>query len=274
MSWHCHAAALGTKHDKLAQIAPALKGAGYLVEEVAIDTDAFGTFTGERARQGSPHEVVLAKARAAADTSGLSVGMGSEGTFCPHPLAPGLTLDVELVGLVDDAGLSVVGEASDVVAPVRAIVASDAPPADFLQAIGFPDQRLVVRVHDASPSVVAKGVGTLDELERAIATARRQAAGREAVLELDFRAMHCPSRRAVIAAAAEELARLLRTSCPACERPGFGLVTVELGLPCAGCGWPTPEAWATMTTCSACGGHERELHDGAADPSRCPRCNP
>lgn len=121
---------VATRHRKTPLLEAALGGRGGLVlRTVPVDTDRFGTFTGERARPGSAEQVVLAKAAAGAREGGLGLGAASEGSFGPDPVLPLLVVQHELVALVDVAtGVGVVGRAS-AAAPwaLGSEVASDEP---------------------------------------------------------------------------------------------------------------------------------------------------
>lgn len=90
--------ALGTMHGKAAVIAPPLSalGIGVVVPE-ALDTDRFGTFSGEVARVGTMEQAARAKARAAVAMTGLPVGIASEGAYGPHPVVPFLALAQEMI---------------------------------------------------------------------------------------------------------------------------------------------------------------------------------
>ena len=81
---------LATKHRKEQTVSrPLRSGLGFrIVVNEQIDTDAFGTFTGEIERPGSPREVLLQKARLGMEITGLSLGIASEGSFGPHPSMP------------------------------------------------------------------------------------------------------------------------------------------------------------------------------------------
>jgi hypothetical protein len=142
-------AALGTMHGKEAALGPAL-AAGLdlgLVVPAGIDTDALGTFTGEVRREGTPLDAARRKAALAMAATGLRVGLASEGTFGPHPDTPFLTVDIEIVVLVDrETGLEVVGRSvtTDVVA-VGAWAASV-------------DEALAVATRACFPSATAGGV--------------------------------------------------------------------------------------------------------------------
>ena len=100
--YHGQQAALATKHGKLAQIGPALLAAvGLEVIPVDVDTDMFGTFTGEVQRPGDALQTAIAKAQAAAHAGGLTLGIASEGSFGPHPGIPFVAANLEIVVLVD-----------------------------------------------------------------------------------------------------------------------------------------------------------------------------
>ncbi len=67
----------------------------------SINTDSFGTFTGEIPRAGSMADAARRKALAAITATGLPYGIGSEGSFGPHPAIPFLPSSTELLAFVD-----------------------------------------------------------------------------------------------------------------------------------------------------------------------------
>ena len=77
--------AVGTRHGKERQLAPAfveVLGAS-LVVPPDLDTDQFGTFTGEVARVASATDTARAKARLGMRTLGLRHGLASEASYQP-----------------------------------------------------------------------------------------------------------------------------------------------------------------------------------------------
>lgn len=77
---------LSTMHAKEAAFDSAAKSLGaQLIVPHGMDTDAFGTFTGEIKRQGDMREAAIAKARAGMSKAGCSIGMASEGSFARFP---------------------------------------------------------------------------------------------------------------------------------------------------------------------------------------------
>jgi hypothetical protein len=274
--WNGAPVALATRHGKEREIAPPLLDVGLVTRVVALDTDRFGTFTGEVPRQGSARDTVLAKARAGLVAAGLPRGVASEGTLGPYPDLPVLTYDHELVGFVDvELGLVVVEEAMSfetVVASIRARVGDDLN--RFLQRIDFPAQGLIVRRGDGDLGELVKGIVTLEQLNDALLRISGISTDGEVVIETDQRAHLCPTRRTVIREAAVRLAQRLARRCPSCSCPGFGLLEHEPGLPCQACGAETSLDRAVVEGCSRCGERVRTPITSLADPMQCAFCNP
>lgn len=263
-------AALATCHGKAQALAlPLQQRLGLGLRVAAIDTDAFGSFTGEVARSGSAADAAIAKARAGMAATGLKLGLASEGSFGPHPWLPFGALGVETLAFVDDArGLTVVESAPSRRSNFSSFgVAPGADMAGWLRRIGFPAHGVVVRGRDGA--VLAKGVQDSDTLAALLPGATR--------LETDMRAHMNPTRMVAIRALARRLAARLATPCPACAAPGWGQIGVERGLPCRQCGQGTELVAGLRFGCAACG-HEALLPrpDGlaVAEPGDCGWCNP
>ncbi len=266
-------ALVATLHGKEAALAPALETLGFEVRAVdGLDTDRFGTFTGEVERTGSMLDTAREKARAALALPGAADWVfASEGAFGPSGAIPMLAEGKELILAwrpADDLEVTVLRpsfETNFAHIDDPAAAALDA----FLERAGFPDHAVIVK---ASGAVLAKGVQDRATLERLIA----QAEGPVRV-ETDMRAHLNPTRMGEIARAAEDLAKRLASPCPSCAAPGFGLTRVERGLPCSACGMPTDRVIAEVHACPACG-HEacmvRADRLEAADPGECLVCNP
>jgi len=109
-------ALLATMHGKERVIAPlAARFLGLSVDVApGLDTDAFGTFSRDVARAGSPLDAARAKIAAAfALAADVEVALASEGSFGPHPHVPFAALGRELVMLIDrESGLELVGQHS------------------------------------------------------------------------------------------------------------------------------------------------------------------
>lgn len=271
-------AGLATQHDKLPLVGPALhRATGLEVVQVDVDTDVLGTFTGEVPRTGSPWDTAVAKARLGMRASGLSIGVASEGTFGPLDGAPFIRADRELVVLVDDELGIEIGEGDLGLGLPMISVDVDAEALDMsvLESAGFPEHGVIVRTVDAVHPVV-KGIHDVESLWRAIELCAAASRSSMVRIESDLRAHHHPSRREVIARAAERLAVRLATLCPECRTPGWGIGRRVPGAPCALCRTPTHLPRHDLWVCASCEHEESVPTPEAAgvDPECCPRCNP
>lgn len=262
-------AALGTMHGKEAAIAPPLATLGISLTVAPIDTDRFGTFTGEIPRAGSMEDAARAKALAAIAATGLPVGIASEGAYGPHPYLPFTALGQELI-LWHDArtGQEITERQIDprpLYDQTEAATLDEAKP--FLTRIRFPDTAVIVA---ASPKAapIAKGIRDRATLQDALQQTPR------AFLQADMRAHMNIRRMEVIASLATRLAVRLSAACPNCCAPGWGLLRSDPGLPCMACGTPTRLPAQDIHGCTACRHEIAQPRPGAVDPAQCPICNP
>jgi hypothetical protein len=271
--------ALATMHGKERAFAPPFMRLLQLplITCNAIDTDALGTFTGEIARRGSTKDAAGQKARLASSVSGRRIGLGSEGSFGPHPYLPFAAVDHEVVALYDrELGMTV----SESILSLRTnfLHLDLEGPSDlegFLRSVGFPEHALVIGLADGT-ALWIKGVQRRNELDVAVAELAKHGAGRTIRVQTDMRAHVNPTRMRVIRAAATRLAQRIRVLCPACAAPGFGIVDVKRGLPCSDCGEPTERIAATVFGCACCSRLElRPVRSaGSVGPKYCLVCNP
>jgi len=278
-------AVLATKHGKRGLIGPAMSGVlGIEVEGVGVDTDQFGTFSGEIPRTLSDLDCGIAKARLAMRERGSDLGMASEGTFGPHPEVPWLTTDRELVVLVDDRLDHVFWECamSSEITAITETVGSDADLTSLAVRADLPRHAVIVRPAVPSPGpghgvepMVYKGIRQSSDLASAVHASCAAAGTHQAVVTTDFRAHCCPSRQVVIAAAAERLAHRVASSCRECGAAGWGTVDTIRGVPCRWCGRHVPVVRAEIDGCWNCGIRiERSVGEADADPGTCVTCNP
>lgn len=274
--------AVATMHGKEQVIGPALCAALPLAGFAAIpdlDTDRFGTFSGEVERRTDPRTAALQKARHGADRSGMDLVIASEGSFVPYPPAPFITCDEEWLVLYDArdgrdwAHRHVTLECMAGGQPC----ASVAEVLAFAGRMGFPEHALVLRPqeHWRSGDAVVKGI-TDRTMLRKEAERLLNAHGR-LWAECDLRAMMNPTRMAAIRSTAERFARELATCCPACGAAHFAITAAVPGLPCGLCGMPTRSTLTHRRSCGCCG-HvvQAPREDGRAseDPQHCDHCNP
>ncbi len=94
---------VATKHKKEQIVKPLFEREfGCHVDVLEIDTDAYGTFTGEKKRRGAQMDIAKKKAFDAARRFGKRFVLASEGSFFPDPNSFGfLILNVEVVVLYD-----------------------------------------------------------------------------------------------------------------------------------------------------------------------------
>lgn len=275
-------AVLATMHGKERVIRPLIEGRLGLSMRLprSLNTDRFGTFTGEVRRIGSQLDAARAKIAAAFEQEHeASVGIASEGSFGPHPLIPFVPLGHEIVVMRDrESGLELVGHHADLSTNFGHVTVADAAAAvAFAEHIGFPAHGLIViGTTNGQPAVdrrLWKNIYTepalIDAVNEAIALFGA------AHVEADMRAHRSPTRMRAIEQATIDLVRQYRSECPVCGRPGF-IVTERLpGLPCSSCGRPTHALRAEMSVCTACGHRAEKAAEAAtADPGHCDDCNP
>jgi hypothetical protein len=270
--------ALATKHGKLSQIAPWIEALdGWTVELAEVDTDQFGTFSGEVAREKSPRDTAIAKARAAANLLGSEYGLASEGTIGAHPAYPWINSDHEISALVRRTDGFVLVEtflSPEIQAHSEEIVENT--DLDAVAAkLDLPTHAAIIVAIGDVETVLHKGVHDPNDFKQKIAAAL--SSGKKLLrVENDFRAMHSPSRQANISKCAELLAKRIATQCAVCGEIGFGKVGYEYGLPCSDCDQVVQSvANSERHACVSCEHTElRTLGKTTVDPSRCDFCNP
>lgn len=280
--YHNETFAIATMHAKERAISKPFRQRLGAIIAVApgIDTDTFGTFTGEVPRQGSMLDAARAKAQAAIQATGLPFGIGSEGSFGPHPSLPFVAAGREVLLFSDRMRGFEVHET--MVTHRTNYRSRECRPGedirDFLADVGFPSHAVVVAPTGfAGSRDIAKGITSSAELAKAVQHASGVSRDGLALVATDMRAHVNPTRMAAIRALSARLADRLATRCPACGTPGFGVAKIVRGLPCAWCGEPTQVAAAELERCSKCG-VERQSRIGqapeTADPGQCEHCNP
>lgn len=269
----------GTRHGKERQAAPAFAAIldARVVAPPDLDTDRFGTFTGDVPRTLTPRDAARAKARLAMTATGSPYGLASEASYGPLP-GLGWPGHDELLLFVDDTrGIEILEAHRTLDVPGPGIrVTRPAGIAATLARYGWPRQAMTVRpATGGSPDDTVKGITDPDHLAAAITTAVARSCDGHALVAPDLRAHHNPTRQAVLTRLAARLATRLATACPACGCPGHGRTAVERGLPCADCGAPTERIRADVHGCARCPDRQvRPRPDTTADPRWCPECNP
>ncbi|CCE74171.1 DUF6671 family protein [Clavibacter nebraskensis] len=244
-----------------------------------IDTDRFGTFTGDVPRTGTPWRTALDKARLGVELTGVPLALASEASYGGawwagmhhelllfHDGTRGITLTEEASGASADPGARVVGSVDEALAAAA--------------RFGFPGVHAVAVAGDAPRVVARKGLADPDALAAAVEELLGTGGGPErggAPVRVgpDHRAHADPPRQRVIAGLCRRMAERLTRPCPDCRMPGWGLVDVERGLPCGLCGTPTAAVAADVHGCGACGATRAVPRaERAVDPRWCDACNP
>ncbi|MFM8525250.1 MAG: DUF6671 family protein [Cyanobacteriota bacterium] len=275
---------LASQHQKERALARPFEAGLGVVMDVAgdLETNAFGSFSGERPRLDTAQRTCRLKAEAGLALSGHPLGLASEGSFGPHPAIPFLAIGIECLTFIDSERGLVIQESG--ISERTNFNQIQTRPDDridaWLERVGFPAHGLMVRPHRTGTeraSAVALGLQCRHGLDQAIRQAVSRSEDGTVVVETDMRAHVNPTRMREIRRLGLQLVRRLRTTCPACHSPGWGLIERLPGLPCGWCGQPTERIAQEMFGCVACDHRQvRPRADGlqAADPGHCQFCNP
>lgn len=271
---------LTTRHGKQRALAlPFQRGLGAALQLCERDTDRLGTFSGEIPRLSDAIATCRAKALMGMQATGLPLGLASEASFGPHPAVPLLAVGQELLLFLDqERNLCLLEQRIEWRTNFsQHLLTSDQSPDAWLRQVGFPAHAVIARPATPMPEPLFKGLRSRPALRDALARCRAADPAGSVWLETDMRA-HCnPTRMRSIRRLGIALVRRLRTPCPACGSPGWGVLETVPGLPCSECGTPTEVTLSEIWGCTLCGERrDRPRRDGrsAADPAQCPWCNP
>lgn len=250
----------------------------------AINTDQFGTFTGEIKRESALKEVLRKKALLGLELCQQDVGLASEGSFGPHPWMPFVECNQESLLLLDKKrNIEIfVNHINTKNRAHYAEVSRDEELSCFLTTIGFPQQAVIVKpTHDYSGSsdYIFKGLTNEKKVSQAIKIIYNDLKLKKIWIETDHRAHLSPARRQTILEAGRQLLAKIMSVCPTCNYPGFDMSDVIRGLVCSECGQPSRHPKEEIWTCSnrLCFYSEvKPRWDGmtSLDPSECEECNP
>jgi hypothetical protein len=252
--WENRKALMVTMHGKEAVIAPILKGEFGIHCSVAehFNTDALGTFSGEIKREGSPLDALRAKCQMAIEDGWDDLIIASEGSFGPHPQLYFAHADDEWI-LLKDVGnnLEILGRKVSASTNFDAKWVVSWPELKaFADQVKFPSHGLILRLGEFDFQMVTKGIQDWSELKRCF----NSLVGIKGSVyaETDMRAHLNPTRMGIIKEAALDMVGRMRSVCPICEFPGFGVVNVLKGLPCESCAAPTQSTLKHIMQCQRC----------------------
>jgi hypothetical protein len=268
---------LASKHHKEQAIEPVFRqtlACNLCVED--IDTDQFGTFTGEIPRSLPAYETCILKATYAANEKKYALSVASEGSFGPHPSNPFIPHAHEIMVFVDLEKKWTIGE--QLLTPKTnykmMTINKDTLLDPFLKSALFPSHALTLQSADRR-DVIAKGIHDHHQLHASLSDGFKK--HNELFIATDMRAMMNPTRMQTLAELAEKLAIRIKSLCPGCGVPGFGFKSVNGHLSCGLCRNDTKmhryEEWG----CIQCDYQEQRSRKDrliVADPTFCDYCNP
>jgi len=270
---------LGSKHKKGRALAPALEALGIECVEILIDTDQYGTFSGEVERKGSVLETLRRKTQEVfKQIPEAKLTLATEGTFGPHPYIGFISSDHEALLLTDkEQGLEIyVDEISLETNLGEKSVKSFEEVIPFLETVKFPSHGLIIQPQE-NLEVLFKGITEMSALEKAIVKSIDHSPSRQAKVTTDMRAHFNPTRMKVIEQVGRKLVKRLSSFCNECGLLGFWPVEHREGLPCVECGEPSRTVKEYLWGCLRCSYQEiRPREDGKThiDAGQCERCNP
>ncbi len=270
---------IATKHKKEEVIAPILeKELGLIcITPIGLDTDKLGTFSGEVEREDDPITTLRKKCMMAIEASGIDVAIANEGSFGGHPTVFFAHADDELVMLVDKKNdIEIIERELSLDTNFNgAEINSVDKLIEFANRIGLPSHGIILKKAKNNHSVIIKVNRSIEELVENYNFIKN--ADNLAYAETDMRAMYNPTRMKVIAKATERLVIKIKSLCPKCNTPGFGVVETVKGLPCEMCGLPTRSTLKHIYRCQKCNyqiAKEFPFDKRVESPQFCDYCNP
>jgi hypothetical protein len=260
-------------HGKEEVLLPMLRSVGVKdVQIPALDTDQFGTFSGEVNREDDPIKTLRNKCVLANKMTGADMVIASEGSFGAHPFMPFVSADEELLMLKDfKNSIEIVVKELSTETNFSGKEISDLDELqNFANNAGFPGHALILKCN----GVIEKGISDAKILEETYWRFKAES-HHKIMVETDMRAMHNPTRMKVISNAASKLKQAILATCPECHFPNFTVKELKLGLPCGLCQMPTESVKNEIKRCDHCGKHEElPAEKNYQAPMYCNYCNP
>jgi len=270
---------IATNHKKEIVISPILEKSLNVkcIVSNLINTDDFGTFSGEIERKNDPITTLRLKCRAALEKSDVDLVLASEGSFGAHPYLFFAQADDELILLYDRKNnLEFIARALSTETNFDGkTINSEVELMEFASKVLFPSHGLILRKDKSSNEEIHKGITNEDELI-SIYNSLKTKYGTVHV-ETDMRAMFNPTRMKVIEEATQNLVKKLISLCPNCGIPGFDVTNSTNGLPCENCGNPTDSILSLVYSCQKCNHTESIIYPNKKEfesPMYCNFCNP
>jgi hypothetical protein len=270
---------IATKHYKEKVIAPVFEnefGVKCIVPQ-DFDTDEWGTFSGEIERLNDPITTARTKCLEAMKAAKVDLAIASEGSFGAHPQLFFVPAGDEILMLVDKKNdIEIVvrdlsTETNFYSTEVKNLVELE----EFIKKVNFPSHGVIVKDSPTEFNYLVKGIVDKEYLIETYNDFISKYG--KAFIETDMRALFNPTRMQRIELLAHKLADKVKSLCPKCQTPGFGIVKANPGLPCGLCGTPTKSTLSYQLCCKKCGhSQEDKFPKGkqVEDPMYCDICNP
>lgn len=270
--------AIATMHGKEQVIAPILSDTFQVKCEVpTINTDLFGTFSGEIERSASFIATARKKCIAAMDQSGLQLAIANEGSFGSHPHIPFASANEEIVLLLDKKNeIEIWGRSLSTQTNFSCqAIHSYEEALHFARKVGFPLHGLIIRDKEGSHNKIHKGVNDPAVFKKIVSEMLSDFSS--IWIETDMRAMYNPTRLIVINEATQNLIEKLTSHCPDCNFPGYWIEKAIPGLACSQCGLPTKSPLYFRYSCINCDHTSEKKYPQlktSENPQFCDFCNP
>lgn len=270
---------IATKHKKESVIAPLflaeLKVSCFVPND--FDSDSLGTFTGEVERNEDPLSTARKKCLMAMEQTNCDLGIANEGSFGSHPTIFFANADDEILILIDKKNdLEIIARELSLETNFNSTeVHSFKELKEFAKKIEFPSHAIILKGEEKGLSHFLKGIQSWEILEESYYILLQN--NSTIYAETDMRALYNPTRLFVIEKATIKLIEKIKSVCPECQTPGFGLVSVQSGLPCSLCGCATKSTKSHLYCCHKCNFEMEKMYPHTKkteDPTYCDYCNP
>ena len=270
---------VATRHMKERVIAPVLEFelGVHCIKAHDLNTDVFGTFTGEVERTDDPLSTLRKKCLTAMELAGTDLAVATEGSFGQHPYGLFSVAGDELMMLMDAKHQIelVVRECSTETNFSGKEIHSENELLLFAQKALFPSHALILRKDRNSHEDIFKGINQAHQLLETYSLLSKKY--ESVFVETDMRAMNNPTRMRKIGELTRKLVADIRKACPQCNMPGFVITEKEPGLECENCMQATRTTKKHIYICKHCSYRYEEsdpLKKGKEEPTYCDYCNP
>jgi hypothetical protein len=270
---------IATNHGKEKVISPIL-AQNFGIESLTIEglnTDILGTFSGEIERKEDPISTLRQKCLLGLKNTNLDLAIASEGSFGAHPSLFFAQANDELVMLLDTKNkIEIVArELSTETNFAVQTIKNEAELIEFAERVQFPSHGIIIRTAEKDYSKIYKGITKWEDLKFHFDEIKKE--NGTAYIETDMRALFNPTRMKNIEKATAKLIEKMKSCCPNCQTPGFGISEAIPGLPCEWCGKPTASVLKYRLNCKKCSYLEEKLYPNnktVESPEFCDNCNP